>query len=180
MSAALDADIVENIEGLFKVRISSHLCNKGKATFDGIDYESLDDVVRQFLKEATEAITKVSGGVSLELSKAWIDILAGTKGESNSSSSADDTPRLLSTSDVMDHSEIAKRKGYNVGDIVFEKSVGRQGGLYQIKVVDSTVQLSEFDPFKDAKLDVKLPFDKFMSKWSVFKGQGSGGKLEAN
>ena len=41
---------VENLEGLFKVRMGAFLTKKGEATFERKTYESIDSIVQAFLK----------------------------------------------------------------------------------------------------------------------------------
>ena len=105
-----------------------------------------------------------------KLTSEWIDILKNSKAEAPEDSSSSQQLGLMTAEDLMDHETIANRKGFKVGDIVFEKSVGPKQGLYGIVHIGEVVRVKERDPFKDIFLEARVPFDHFLTKWSAFKG----------
>lgn len=162
-------DAVETLEGLGKVRTGAFICNKSKMTFEAKEFENLHDIVRLFLKELTEALGSNVGKMPA-ISQEWIAIVSATTEKKEESQQAPALPELMTDQDLMDKEAIANRKGYAVNDVVFERSVGAKQGLYTIVAINDLVSVKERDPFKETHLQVKVPFDVFLSKWAVFKG----------
>ena len=143
-----------DIRGRLQVRSAAHLCGKGKLTFEGVEYKSVDRIVEVFFDEVQK-------------------VLPGAKCPAASSATVATTPapsELLNFQDVSDAKRLATGKGFNVGNLVYDKAIG-QSVLFCIKALGDTVSLErrELLPRGPAtQTAVDLP--AFLKEWSIYKG----------
>ena len=166
---------VDDAEGLFKVRVGAHLCNKGKQTFDGKAHKDLAAIVRLFLEDVHALLqstpTSPVFGTVHELSASWVLILKTTPAdEPKPEEPVSKGAVLLSVADLHDKISAAERKGFAVGIKVIEKGMGVKHGVYTIDSLGEQVVLVEHDIFKVGHLKVTLKLEQFILKWSQYKG----------
>ena len=111
---------IDNLDGLFKVRMAAFLAKKGKATLEARDYDSVEEIVQLFIKELHE-INEAGGLAQLPIREEWMKILQATKAEPQQSAAAAEGSKLLSTSELKSKEGAADRMGYKPGVMVFEK-----------------------------------------------------------
>ena len=70
---------VENLEGLFKVRMGAFVTKKGEATFEQKAYESTDVIIQTSLKHVCDLLMNQETLIQLPASERWQAILAKAK-----------------------------------------------------------------------------------------------------
>ena len=166
--------------GLLRIRIGAHLCGKGKQTFEAIAFEDRATVLALFLKDITEHL-KASGaslasvGVEFPANLAHALKVPEKHAPCNAKNGDEGVnaheEHALSIDEVSSKDYMAKRKGFKIGSMVYEKSVGAKDGVYEITMIGDDIGLKEVDEFKDDHLTVKVPFPKFMEGWKPFTGE---------
>ena len=123
---------VENLEGLFKVRLGAFLTKKGEATFERKTYASVNAVVETFLKDLFHILS--DGGVPFEcpIDEKWKAILAATKLEDEPAAAATSAEtKLLTPEELKSKKEALLRAGFKPGTMVYEKAVGAKEGVFR-------------------------------------------------
>lgn len=181
-----DIDELDNVEGLFKVRIGAHVCGKGKTTFEGVAHKDMRAIVRLFLHDVFELVKfaeqKIDLGSIVTLHDTWVVILSEGGDDAlpvQGQTEVGKTVGLLSLDELTDKPNIADRRGFKVGTLVFERGHGPRQGMYAIESIGDDVVLNEHDAFKESHLKMKLAFEQFIAKWAPFKGDVPE-KIDAN
>ena len=79
---------------------------------------------------------------------------------------------MLTSSDLKDPSNILRKKGFELGAVVYEKSQGVKKGAYKIlSVSDEGVSMIEQVCFGVPDLTVTVPLAAFFKGWTTFKGE---------
>ena len=119
---------VENLEGLFKVRLGAFLTKKGEATFERKTYESIEAIIQTLLKEVYELLMKQETLIQLPVSAKWQAILAKVKEPEQKEEAEPQGSKLLSVDELTSKEEAAFRAGFKPGKLIYEKSVGPTEG----------------------------------------------------
>ena len=119
---------VENLEGLFKVRLGAFVTKKGEATFEKKTYESIESIVQTFLKEVYDILMKQETLVQLPVSQKWQAILAKVKEPEKKEEAEPSGSKLLSVDELTSKEQTAFRAGFKPGKLIFEKAVGAAEG----------------------------------------------------
>ena len=122
---------VENLEGLFKVRLGAFLTKKGEATFEKKTYESIEAIIQTLLKEVYELLMKQETLIQLPVSEKWQAILAKVKEPEKKEEAEPQGSKLLSVDELTSKEETAFRAGFKPGKLIFEKAVGPAEGQSQ-------------------------------------------------
>ena len=173
-----DTDLLE-IEGRFIIRCGAHLCGKGKQTFEKVAHEKVTDIILLFMREIHDMVEKYGKHKDVELSlpASWEALLISqpSEGEVEAAPSGEQPRssehRALSLGEVGSSAHSASQKGFNVGDKVVQKGMGKEHGIYVITHIDDEVKLQEVNPFKDDYIDVSIGLPIFLQKWVAYKSE---------
>ena len=164
--------------GLLRVRVGAHLCGKGKITFEATTYDSLSQIMALFLEAVTAKLKDNGANINVKLPgelSRHLPTAAANANEADSTADQDGDSTInvgpLSLDEASGKDFVAGQKGFKVGTVVFEKTVGHKVGVYVIISIGDEVNVVEHDNFNAAKLSVKIEFKKFMANWTVFKGE---------
>ena len=123
---------VENLEGLFKVRLGAFLTRKSDATFERKTYASVNAVVETFLKDLFHILS--DGGVPFEcpIDEKWKAIIVAAKLEDEPAAAATSAEtKLLTPEELKSKEEALLRAGFKPGTMVYEKAVGAKEGVFR-------------------------------------------------
>ena len=165
----IESEIIAE-EGLFKIRLVCKGCNKGSNTFEQTDYKTDTQIIAKYLEAITNMLErhKIEDATWLRIPAEWTDALSVDPSKTIVKKEAVAQP--LTTSEVTSKAVIAKRKGFEVGGRVVERSISGRRAVFTIGAIGDVIELSEVDNFKEDLIKCTVPFDTFLIGWSSHTG----------
>jgi hypothetical protein len=143
----------------FVVRCITHITNKGKFTFEGVVYTSLEEIKSNLIVE----IANAKGVDSKDIEHTWT--LAAQR-ESKLDSATLEANKAMNLETLDSPAFLAKKAGFVVGKACFEKASSKN--KFVLNSIDTDVKLTEH-LLHGVPIVCTVPLAIFLKQWQPYK-----------
>jgi hypothetical protein len=143
----------------FVVRCITHITNKGKFTFEGVVYKSLEEIKSILIVEVANA----KGVDSKDIEHTWT---CATQGEFKIDSAKLEANKAMNLETVDSPAFLAKKAGFVVGKACFEKASSKN--KFVLNSIDTDVKLTEH-LLHGKPIECTVPLAIFLRNWQPYK-----------
>ena len=162
---AVDIEQFDDIVCKFFTRGILHVSGKGKSGPEARVFANLGEVCSAFMTDAEKIVGEF---VQIDPDDAWKPLAVSPSTAQSTTGEADVT--MFTEAEQCDPVLVLRKRGFEVGQVMFEKGVGPSQGLYKlVSIGDDKVELDELKTFEPSGLKVRVQLPAFLKGWNAYK-----------